>query len=266
MNFKQKCRNKIAWGMLSLLAVILSISQKVRGQVTIGSLGDPDATLDARSINTSVPTSTDGILVPLIANFPDVNPPSTPSETGNLVLFRKDSGTKAGFQSAADGFYYWNGNQWVRLITVSSSEVLEKIYCIYGQEFASIGAAPYENETQVFFKELVYNNMNEQADSKFTLSNNELTIGKSGAYLVSLLVNYRRGPAPGGSGKNAADCEGQTDFSGEVKVNGVSKTSVIKAITNTSSETISGSQLLKCCKTKTSSHFLSNCLYFFFLT
>ncbi|MFT4222888.1 hypothetical protein [Dysgonomonas sp.] len=246
-NLKQKQkrkRDKQAVINVLMLAAIFIISIEMQAQVTIGALDGPEATLDIRSANPAIPTAIDGILVPLIANFPEENPPSSPTETGNLVLLRKDAGTKEEFQSKTDGFYYWNGNEWVRLITAPSSEVMEKIYCVYGQELGNIGSAPYGNETQVFFKELVYNNASELTENKFTLNNNELMVGKSGTYLVSLLINYSRGPAPGGSGKNAANCEGQTDFSAEVKVNGASKSPAIKAITNTSSEAVSGSQVL----------------------
>ncbi|MDR2002896.1 MAG: hypothetical protein LBQ74_07675 [Prevotella sp.] len=213
-------------------------SNSVFAQVTIGVLEEPKATLDIRSANPSIPTAIDGILVPLVTNFPEENPPSSPTETGNLVLLRKDAGTKEEFQSKTDGFYYWNGNEWVHLITAPSSEVMEQIYCVYGQDFKSITGSSYNNiDRQVLFNKLVYNDLNVSDDKKFTLSDNQLTIGKTGTYLVSLSITFKRTPA------SNASCDAQTDFTAKVLVNN-NTTPIVQGITNTSSETTSGSQIL----------------------
>lgn len=221
----------ILLSVFSMLAV-----PELNAQVTIGSEDTGNAMLDVRSTDPAKPTLADGMLVPVISNFPVESPPSTKEETGNLVFFRKSADTKSEFTSKSDGFYYWNGNEWVLLITRNSAELREQIYCAYGQGFGDI-ASPYTALNQVLFSHLTYNNVGELPEDSFSLADNALTVGKSGSYLVSLAVTFTRGPQ--------GTCENQTNFSAEVLVNGVAATPVpIKAITNTSSEPQSGSQIL----------------------
>lgn len=86
----------------------------VQAQVGIGTLTpDPSAMLDIES-------SDKGVLIPRVAlTGTNVATPITPApSTGLLVFNTATSGT--GATAVSEGFYYWNGTQWVRLQTTDN--------------------------------------------------------------------------------------------------------------------------------------------------
>jgi hypothetical protein len=178
------------------------------------------------------PTPTDGILIPRISNFPSVNPPTA----GNLVMLRKTAGTRPAFQTKPDGFYFWNGNEWIMLLTKTESAMKQKVYVACGQSFGAMGTG---ERRPVALTVLTYDGTNVPANEKFTLANNTLTVGKAGTYLVSLIVGSRRGNA-----SNTGTAEQQTNLIAEVLVNGASKSPAIKGQSNTSAEILSACQVI----------------------
>ena len=75
-------------------------------QVGIGTTS-PNGVLDIAASNTKTPSSTDGILIPRVDNFPASNPAS--AQNGMMVFLTTPDGTND------VGFYYWNNpqNMWI---------------------------------------------------------------------------------------------------------------------------------------------------------
>ena len=93
--------------MKNIFALICALlfSSAIFGQVGIGT-SDPKAQLDIVATNVQQPAPIDGILIPRIEKFPEVNPGN--DQHGMLVFLNK---SVTGFTS---GFYYWNAldNKW----------------------------------------------------------------------------------------------------------------------------------------------------------
>lgn len=81
-----------------------------KGQVGINT-SNPEAILDVEASSASNPENTDGILIPRVSKFPDVDP--TPQKDGILLYLNTT------VNHNTPGFYYWNAiqNTWCKLLT-----------------------------------------------------------------------------------------------------------------------------------------------------
>jgi hypothetical protein len=91
-----------------IIFILLLSGTKAVAQVGIGT-SIPHAQLDIQASNASIPSNTDGILIPRIATFPTPNP--TVLQQGMLVFLTTPVGINA------SGFYYWNNStsSWIGL-------------------------------------------------------------------------------------------------------------------------------------------------------
>lgn len=149
----------------------------------------------------TAPSGTDGILVPKITNFPTL----ITNRIGKLVFLQGNS-------SNPDGFYYWNGSTWLGFPDIVNKETDETIYSFQGQGYTGTDLKRGINFTK-FVK---------ASKDGFTVSNNEITIGKSGVYLVSLTVNSKR--------NSTASNGTQANFNYAVLINGSSTASVSTSV------------------------------------
>ncbi len=92
----------------------------IRAQVGIGNI-NPKANLDIRASNLQNPKNTDGILIPRIDNFPNINP--TAAQNGMLV-FVTGNGTPT------KGFYYWNqsNTSWISITANTPKHYIGELF------------------------------------------------------------------------------------------------------------------------------------------
>ncbi|WP_394337679.1 hypothetical protein, partial [Chryseobacterium defluvii] len=111
----------------------------------------------------SSPTGMDGILIPRVKAFP------APQAKGHMVFL---------FQHATlpDGFYYWDGTAWVTFLSTFNRTFDDAIYVVTGTGYSASG----NTENTVLFNTLKAFN-----PSGFSVSGNQVTVGKSGNYLIS---------------------------------------------------------------------------------
>jgi hypothetical protein len=83
--------------------LLILISFSSFAQVGINNT-NPQSTLDISASSVSLPTPTDGILIPRVSNFPITNP--TANQQGMLVFLTTNSTFSTIFKPK--GFYYWN--------------------------------------------------------------------------------------------------------------------------------------------------------------
>lgn len=181
---------------------MLTFSINIFGQVGIGTQ-DPKATLHIEPSSVATPTGEDGILVPRLENFPTTDP----VRLGQLI-FLQDNG------SLDDGFYYWDGTNWIPFPGSFEREIDDTLYSFDGQGYTGTGLTRNINFTK-FVK---------ASTDGFTLSGNEITVGKGGLYLVSFTGSSKRptDPNPG---------EIQANFTYTILVNDVAASSVSTSIT-----------------------------------
>ncbi len=84
---------------LCVLCIAFFAPIQLNAQVGINNT-DPKASLDISASNPSVPTITDGLLVPRVSNFP--SPAPTADQNGMLIFLTTTVGLNT------PGFYYWN--------------------------------------------------------------------------------------------------------------------------------------------------------------
>ncbi len=220
---------------LFIVALSMGIIGQAYAQVGINTT-TPQATLHVSESSSSSPNGMDGILVPTVSNFPTTNPTSE----GNLIHLRKVSGVST--TTSPDGFYYWKDGQWIQILTrVTATYTSSSIYCAYGQGYEGQANVPNNEYRKILFTNLVYDASKELPGNLFTLNNNELTVGKTGLYTVSLVTGARKNGESVSTSQNA-------NYSGEVLVNGLSYTPPGSSLTavaagSSSVESITASQL-----------------------
>ena len=86
--------------------ILLLCSFKLHAQVGIGNTS-PKSTLDIAASSASSPTNKDGILIPRVNAFPELNPGA--EQNGMMVFLNTAVGTND------VGFYYWSNpdTRWV---------------------------------------------------------------------------------------------------------------------------------------------------------
>ncbi len=168
-----------------LMSLFSSIS--LFSQVGINT-ENPKAVLHVETLSTSVSTGKDGILIPRIKNFPATKP-----ERLGQLAFLKDNGT------LKNGFYYWDGKNWTPFPESIERTVDETIYVFDGSGYTGSDLKRTINLSKYKKAKL----------DGFSISNNEINVGKSGLYLISLTANTKK---PG-------DGLAQANFSYAVLVN-----------------------------------------------
>lgn len=180
------------------LLLLLTFSINIFGQVGIGTQ-DPKATLHIEPSSVTTPTGEDGILVPRLENFPTTDP----VRLGQLI-FLQDNG------SLDDGFYYWDGTNWIPFPGSFEREIDDTVYSFDGQGYTGT-----ELTRNINFSKFV-----KASTDGFTLSGNEITVGKGGLYLVSFT----------GNSKKPSGAEEQANFTYTILVNDVTASSVSTSI------------------------------------
>lgn len=182
--------------MLSLLAFLFAGS--VYSQVGINT-ANPQATLHIEPTSSSNPGVQDGILIPRIRNFPATNP----SRPGQIV-FLKDN------VSLADNFYYWSGSQWLTFPGSGERDIDPTLYAFDGTGFSGSGLT----------RTLRFTKFKKASSDGFTVSNDEITVGKTGLYLISLTTSVKR----------TGTQDQQANFSYNVLVNGITKSGTVSSV------------------------------------
>ncbi len=200
----------------------------------------PQASLHINESSPTVPKGTDGVLVPIISDFPVISP----VEDGNLVHLRKVNGVSA--TTEPDGFYYWKRGQWILITTgVAETYIYRNVYCMYGQGYENESNTPTGEYRKILFTNLIYNMSEVRPTEEFSISNNEMTIGRTGLYMASLVTGARK------DGENLSTQQ-NSNITGEILVNGnpynVSAPSGVSILTakasgSSSVESITASQL-----------------------
>ncbi len=122
----------------------------------------------------------------------------------------------------ANNFYYWNGTEWISFPNSIVKEVDETIYSFNGTGYTGSGATRNINFSRFVKKDR----------EGFSVSNNEIIVGKAGGYAISFTGSVKR---------PTADLEIQSNFEFSVYVNGtkVSSTSSSISAEMTSSTSVS---------------------------
>jgi len=182
--------------MLSICCMLLaSLSYAQIGIKT----SSPNAALHIEPSSVSAPTGEDGILVPRIQNFPAVNP-----VRAGQIVFLKDNTV------LADGFYYWTGTAWLSFPALMEREIDPTLYAFDGVGYSGTSLS----------REINFTKFKKKTTDGFSVSNNEITVGKSGLYLMSLTTNTKRAGAP----------EQQANFTYSVLLNGTGVASVVSSV------------------------------------
>lgn len=219
-----------------MLIVSFLIMSQCYAQIGINTV-TPQASLHISESSRSSPSGNDGILVPVINNFPEVEP----VEEGSLVHLRKVDGVST--TTSPDGFYYWKDGEWIQIITrLAAIYEYSNIYCVYGQGYEGQSNVPKNEYRKILFTDLVYNASKELPGNEFSLSNNSLIIGKSGFYLASLVTGARK------NGESLSTQQ-NSNIAGEILVNGQPYTPSGLTLTamaagSSSVESITASQLV----------------------
>jgi hypothetical protein len=154
------------------------ISLLALGSFSLAQIGintsDPQSSLHIVPSNPSSPTGTDGVLIPRVSDYP-----SAPAGKGLLIFL--DS-----HPTDSDGFYYWDGEDWKSFIIDSFNRNEEKeVYVFTGVGYSGTGGT---GERTVYFTNSAGNDL-----TGFSVSNNQITIGKKGKYLVSFNSALKKG-------------------------------------------------------------------------
>ncbi|NDW08483.1 hypothetical protein [Dysgonomonas sp. 520] len=219
---------------LILFTLLLFLAVGIKAQLVGINTDDPKSTLHIAESSITDPTGKDGLLAPRVTNFPATDP----LNAGNLIFLRKDATSSPSIATKPDGFYYWNGNEWVLMATRSiNTNEYRTLYCAYGQGY--LGADTDMGQRGVILGSLVYDASKEESDAVFSLADNVFTVGKGGTYLLSFVTSSRR---------YIYDSEGTppqfTNLFGEVLINGASANPRIMAKGNTAGEKYSACHIV----------------------
>ena len=198
--------------LMSLFSSVLLFSQ-------IGiNTENPKAVLHVDPLSFSTTSGKDGILIPRIENFPSTNP----ERLGQLVFLKNNMSLK-------NGFYYWDSTNWIPFPDSIERTEDETIYVFDGLNYTGTNLTRTMNFSKYKKAKL----------DGFSVLNNEIYVGKSGLYLISLTGNTKK---PSGS-------LDQANFSYSVYINNTISNSVNTSIaaeaTSSTSATMSFLKRLK---------------------
>ncbi|WP_314057762.1 hypothetical protein [Empedobacter brevis] len=201
------------------LMILMSLFSAVSlfSQVGINT-SNPKAILHVDPLSFSTSSGKDGILIPRIENFPGINP----ERLGQLVFLKDNTTLKS-------GFYYWDATNWIPFPDSVERAEDETIYVFDGLDYTGTDLTRTMN----------FSKYKKAKRDGFSILNNEISVGKSGLYLISLTGNTKK---PSGS-------QDQANFSYSVYINNALSNSVNTSIaaesTSSTSATISFLKRLK---------------------
>lgn len=163
--------------MRKSLLFLISISfGTLHAQIGIGT-ESPKATLHLEPENPSTPTGKDGFLIPKLNELP-----LSGVAKGHMIFLENNL-------SLSDGFYYWDGINWSSYLIDNFDRTYDKsIYVATGTGYSGSGIL----ERSVNLNTLKANDI-----SGFSISGNNITIGKSGNYLISFNSALKKSSSPG---------------------------------------------------------------------
>lgn len=131
---------------------------------------DPKASLHIEPTSKANPTGADGILIPRMNDYP-----GNGIEKGHLIYLLNHPTDK-------EGFYFWDGTTWVWLINDYERTIDSSTYVAMGSGYTGTGDVRTVN-----FSRLIANNT-----TGFFVAGNNVTVGKSGKYLVTFTSSVKR--------------------------------------------------------------------------
>jgi|SRR5690554_2660230 len=149
----------------------------------------PKATLHVEPTDKNSPTGADGIIIPRMADYP-----GNGVAKGQLIYLQNHT-------TDQDGFYFWDGTTWVWLINHYERTIDKATYVASGTGYTGTG----NNRVVNFSRIDAYDT------TGFAVSNNEVTVGKTGKYLVTFTTSVKR---------TSATPTRQTNFLYSLYVNG----------------------------------------------
>lgn len=185
-----------------LAILLMAISGVVSAQVGINT-EKPRATLHIEGSSKTAPSGTDGILIPKIKNFPTTNPTTKGILVfleGNEEMMQDPSDATKKIRKYPDNFYFWTGEKWIPFVKDFNKELDETIYSFNGKGM-----------TGGYFN---FSSYNKKSEDQFTLSNNTITVGKSGTYFINFFSSIKRGSLTNSP---------QSNFLYDIEINGTNK-------------------------------------------
>ncbi|MFD2037531.1 hypothetical protein ACFSKL_22245 [Belliella marina] len=131
---------------------------------------DPDASLHIDATSKTDPSGADGVLIPRLADFP-----GNGVEKGHFI-FLKDHPT------VEEGFYFWDGTTWVWLINNYDRTIDTAIFIASGSGYTGTGNSRVVN----------FSRIDAFDPTGFSVAANNVTIGKTGRYLVTFTTSVKR--------------------------------------------------------------------------
>ena len=156
----------ISLSRLVLFSTII-LAGKSYAQIGINT-STPQASLHIEASNPDAPTATDGILIPRLNALP-----TTGTNVGQLLFLQTSSNNS--------GFYIWTGESWELLAKESiDRKIDESIYTVVGNSTNTTYSTSYNSQN------LLFTTLTANDTTGFSVSNNTVTIGKTGTYLVNI--------------------------------------------------------------------------------
>lgn len=150
--------------LLTILTLEASWSQTGIGTTT------PNATLHIEPSSKTDPSGEDGLLIPRMSNFPGDG-----VEKGQLIYLQDNPNEN-------EGFYYWDGTRWIWLLQNYDRTIDISTYIFSGSGYTGTG-----NQRIVNFESI-----DAFDDTGFSVSGNNMTIGKKGRYVLTFTSSVKR--------------------------------------------------------------------------
>lgn len=136
---------------------------------------DPKASLHIEPSSKSTPNGADGILIPRMSDYP-----GNGIEKGQLIYLINHPVDK-------EGFYFWDGTSWVWLINNYERTIDSSTYVASGTGYTGTGDIRTVNFSRLDAFDV----------SGFSVSGNNVTVGKTGKYLITFTSSAKRSGAGG---------------------------------------------------------------------
>ncbi|MFD2037529.1 hypothetical protein ACFSKL_22235 [Belliella marina] len=186
-----------------LTATLLFFSLVVYSQTGVVT-SSPDASLHVEAINKANPSGSDGVLIPRMADYP-----GNGIEKGQLIYLLNHP-------TDQEGFYFWDGTTWVWLINNYERTIDVATYVASGSGYTGTG----NNRVVNFSRIDAYD------PTGFAVAANNVTVGKTGKYLVTFTTSAKRTSTVLGS---------QANFTYVLYVNGNQLPSITGSVTASTS-------------------------------
>lgn len=149
---------------------LLLVTLNVFGQNSGINTTSPDAMLHIEPSSKTNPTGADGVLIPRMADYP-----GNGVEKGQLIYLLNHP-------TDQEGFYFWDGTTWVWLINNYERTIDVATYVACGSGYTGTGNSRVVN----------FSRIDAFDPTGFTVSANNITVGKSGKYLVTFTSSVKR--------------------------------------------------------------------------